>query len=115
VSTLPIAANMPSAAYTPLVVLVVGYAVLSIMSARARSHDDRATADRYSTLAFALVVVSAVYVVVLLIATVVSYPSRVYDMLLILIVVGVFFALLLFVFFAIAEIIPRALRRGRDR
>jgi hypothetical protein len=44
-----------------------------------------------------------------------SYPSRIYDMLIILVVVGVFFALLLFVFFLLAEIVPSALRRGRER
>jgi hypothetical protein len=61
------------------------------------------------------VLVSAAYVLVLLISAVVSYPDRVYDMLIILVVVGMFFALLLFLFFAIAEILPRALRRGRGR
>jgi fatty acid desaturase len=112
---LPIAANMPSAAYTPLVVLIVAYALLSILAGRSRGKDDRANADRFATWAFALVLVSAVYVVVLLIATLIGYPSRVYDMLIILLVVGVFFALLLFVFFLLAELLPRSLRRGGDR
>ncbi len=112
---LPIASNLPSAMYTPLVVLIVGYALLSIMSGRARGHEDRATAERYATIAFGLVLLAAVYVVVLLIAAVFSYPGRFTDMLIILIVVGLFFALLLFVFFLIAEVIPGALRRGRER
>jgi hypothetical protein len=114
-SVLPIAANLPSAMFTPLVVVLVGYAVLSIMAGRARAKEDRASAERYSTIGFALVLVSAAYVLVLLISAVVSYPSRVYDMLIILVVVGLFFALLLFLFFAIAEILPRALRRARGR
>jgi hypothetical protein len=59
--------------------------------------------------------VFAAYAVVLLLAAVFSYPSRFYDMLLIIFVIAVFFALLLFVFFVIAEIIPSALRRGRER
>jgi hypothetical protein len=114
--TLPIAAeNMPSAMYTPLVVLIVIYVLLSIMANRARGHDDRAQAERYANFAFGVVLVSAVYVVVLLIATVFSYPSRFYDMLVILFDIIVFFGLLLFVFFLLAELLPRTLRRGRDR
>jgi hypothetical protein len=112
-SSLPIAANMPSAAFTPLVVIVVVYALLSILAGRARGHDDSAQADRFSTWAFALVLLSAVYVAVLLIATIFSYPSRVWDMVIILVVIGVFFALLLYVLLVLAELLPRALRRGR--
>jgi cobalamin biosynthesis protein CobD/CbiB len=112
---LPIAANMPSAMYTPLVVLIVGYVLLSLMAARARGHEDRTQAERYSGIAFALVLVAAAYVVVLLISTIVTYPSRFYDMLVILVVVGVFFVLLLFVFFVLAEVIPGTFRRGRGR
>jgi hypothetical protein len=114
-SALPIAANMPSAAYTPLLVIAVVYAVLSILAGRARGNDDRAQADRFANWAFAVVLLSAAYVVVLLIATVIGYPSRVYDMVIILVVIGVFFALLLFVFFLLAELLPRSLRRGGDR
>jgi NADH:ubiquinone oxidoreductase subunit 6 (subunit J) len=112
---LPIAANLPSAMYTPLVVLIVAYAVLGIMAGRARSNEQRAQAERYSTIAFGLVLVAALYTVVLLIASIFSYPSRFYDMVIILFVVGAFFVLLLFVFFLLAEEIPRRLRRGGDR
>jgi hypothetical protein len=55
-----------------------------------------------------------VYVAVLLIATIFSYPSRVWDMVIILVVIGVFFALLLYVLLVLTELLPRALRRGRD-
>jgi hypothetical protein len=114
-SMLPIADNLPSTMFTPLVVVLVGSAVLSILAGRARANEDRAGAERFSTIAFALVLLSAAYVLVLLIAAVVSYPNRVSDMLIILVVVGIFFALLLFIFFVIAEILPGARRRGRER
>jgi len=111
---LPIAAeNLPSSMYTPIAVLVAVYAVLSILANRARSHDDRAQADRWANIAFAVVLVAAVYAVVLLITAIFSYPSRSSDMVTIILVMGAFFALLLFVFFVIAELIPHALRRGR--
>jgi hypothetical protein len=114
-SALPIAANLSSTMYAPLVLLLVGYAVLNVLSTRARAGDDNARADRMSGIAFALVLAAAVYTVVLLVSAVVGYWQRVYDMLIILLVILAFFALLLFVFFLIAELIPRALRRGGDR
>jgi hypothetical protein len=110
---LPIASNLPSAMFSPLVLLIVGYAVLALLSARANAHEDTARAERYGTIGFALVLVAALYVLVLAVASVVSYPSRVYDMVITLFVIGAFFALLLFIFFAIAEILPRRFGRGR--
>jgi len=112
---LPIADQLPSAMYTPVVVLVVAYALLSILAGRARSNDDREQADRFTNWAFLVVLVSAAYALVLLMASIFSYPSRFYDMLVIIIVIAAFFALLLFAFFVLAELIPRALRRGDDR
>ena len=111
---LPIA-QLPSAMYTPVVLLLIAYAVLSVLANRARSNDDRAAAERFSNWAFLLVLVFAAYAVVILIAAVFGYPDRFYDMVLIILVITVFFALLLSAFFVIAEIIPRALRRGGDR
>lgn len=113
-SVLPIA-QLPSAMYTPVLLLVIAYAVLSILANRARSHEDRPRAERFTNWAFLVVLVFAAYAVVLLIASVVSYPSRFYDMVVIIFVIAAFFALLLFAFFVIAEVIPNALRRGRDR
>ena len=113
---LPIAAeNLPSAMYTPLVVLIVGYAVFSILSGRARGHEDRAAADRHATIAFGLVLVAAAYAVVLLFTAVFQYPSRMTDMVTILLVIGAFFALLLFVLLLLTEVLPRSLRRSRGR
>jgi cell division protein FtsW (lipid II flippase) len=112
---LVIASNLPSGMYTPLVLLIVGYAGLSIMAGRALANEDRPRAERFGTYAFALVLVAAVYSVVLLIAVIFSYPSRFYDMLVILFVVCAFFALLMFVFFLLSEVIPGAVRRGRGR
>jgi hypothetical protein len=113
--TFPIAAQLPSAMYAPLVILLVAYAVLGILANRARGREDRAGADRYSGIAFALVLVAAVWTVVILLSAVVSYPTRVYDMILIILVILAFFALLVLAFFAIVEWIPRTLRRGGDR
>jgi O-antigen/teichoic acid export membrane protein len=113
-SMLPIA-QLPSAMYTPVVLLVIAYAVLTVLANRARSNDDRAAAEQFSNWAFLVVLVFAAYTVVILIAAVVGYPSRFYDMVLIILVITVFFALLLFAFFLIAEVIPRAFRRGGDR
>ena len=107
------AENLPSSMYTPLVVLLAAYAVLAILAGRARSNDDRAQADRWANIGFAVVLVTAVYAVVLLITGIFSYPSRSSDMITIILVIGIFFALLLFVFFVLAELLPHTLRRGR--
>lgn len=113
-SVLPIA-QLPSAMYTPVLLLLIAYAVLSILANRARSHEDRPRAERFTNWAFLVVLVFAAYAVVLLLASVFSYPSRFYDMVLIIFVIAVFFALLLSAFFVIAEVIPNVFRRGRDR
>jgi hypothetical protein len=112
---LPIAANLPSAMFTPFVLLIVAYALLTIMASRARGKDDRAATDRWANIAFAVVLIAAAYALVMLLSAIFSYPSRFYDMVIILVVIGVFFGLLLFVFFLLAEVVPGALRRGRDR
>jgi hypothetical protein len=96
-----------------LVLLLVGAAVLSLLAARARANEDRPKADRFAGIGFALVVAAAAYTVVLLIATAVGYFNRIYDMLIILVVIGVFFALLLGVFLLLSEVLPRAVGRGR--
>jgi hypothetical protein len=111
---LPIA-QVPSAMYVPIVVLGLALVVLTILAGRARSHDDRQRAERLSNWSFLIVLVFAAWSVVILIASVVGYPSRFYDMVVIILVIIGFFALLLFAFFLIAELVPRALRRGGDR
>jgi hypothetical protein len=114
-SSLPIAANLPSSTFAPLVLLLLGTAVLSILASRARGHDDRERAERLTGIGFLLVLAAAAYTLVLVIAAIVGYYQRVWDMLIILFVFIVFFTLLLFVFFLLAEVIPRALRRGGER
>jgi O-antigen/teichoic acid export membrane protein len=112
---LPIAAeNLPSSLYTPLVVLLAAYVVTVLLANRSRGHDDTGGTDRWETIGFGIVVVSALYTIVLVIATIFNYPSRSTDMVTILIVICGFFALLLFVFFVLAEWLPQRLRGSRS-
>jgi cell division protein FtsW (lipid II flippase) len=108
---LPIASNLPFGSYMPLVVVLAGFAVVSVFGNAARAREDRARAEKLTDIAFLLVLVAAVYAVVLLIASAVSYPERFWDMLLITFVILAFFAVLLFVFFFFAEVLPRLARR----
>lgn len=111
----PIAAeNLPSSLYTPLVVLLVAYVALILFANRSRAHEHTERADTAATYAFIVLLVAAVYTIVLVISAVFAYPSRSTDMLTIVLVIGAFFALLLFVFFLLAEWIPRSLGRGRS-
>jgi hypothetical protein len=112
---LPIAAeNLPSGMYTPLVVLLVAYVALILLATRARGREDTARGDRFDTIAFAVLLVAALYTIVLVISAVFAYPSRSTDMVTIVLVISAFFALLLFVFFLLAEWIPSRLGRGRS-
>ncbi len=108
------AENLPSGLYTPLAVLLVVYAVLILLENRARANEDTEGADRWAMWAFGVLMVAALYTIVLVIAAVFNYPSRSTDMVTIVLVVCGFFALLLFAFFLIAELLPAALRRGRS-
>ena len=113
---LPIAAeNLPSSMYTPLVVLLAIYVVLGLIAARARGHENTDRSERFDTFAFAVLLVAALYTIVLLISAVFAYPSRSTDMVTILVVISAFFAALLFVFFLIAEWVPRKLSRREGR
>ena len=66
----------------------------------------RASAERFDTFAFAVLLVAAVYTIVLVISAAFTYPSRSTDMVTIVLVICGFFALLLFAFFVIVEWIP---------
>ena len=107
------ASNLPSGLYTPLVVLLAAYAVLSLLAGRARGREDRGGTERFETYAFVVLLVAALYTVVLVISAIFAYPSRTTDMVTIILVICGFFALLLFLFFLLAELLPRALGRGR--
>jgi len=109
------AENLPSSMYTPLVVLLAAYAALSLLAGRALSHEDTDRAERFSTIAFAVLLVAALYTIVLVISAVFAYPSRSTDMVTIVLVIRGFFALLLFVFFLIAEWLPGKLSRRGER
>jgi hypothetical protein len=111
-SSLPIASNVPFGLYMPLVVVLAGFAVVSVVGNAARGRGDTARAEKLADIAFLLVLLGAVYAVVLLITSAVSYPQRFWDMILITFVMLAFFAVLLFVFFFIGEVLPRLLRRG---
>jgi hypothetical protein len=108
------AENLPSGLYTPLVVLLVAYAALTLLAGRARANEDTAGTERWAMYAFYVLLVAALYTIVLVIAAVFNYPSRSTDMVTIVLVICAFFALLLFAFFLIAEVLPAALRRGRS-
>jgi hypothetical protein len=95
-------------------VLLAVYVVLGLLAARARAQENTARGDRFNTIAFGVLLVAAAYMIVLVISAAFAYPSRSTDMVTILVVICAFFALLLFVFFLLAEWIPHKLRGGRS-
>lgn len=109
----PIASNLPFGMYMPLVILLAGFALVSVLGNVARNRENRPRAEQLADIAFLLVLLGAVYAAVLLVASAVSYPQRFWDMLLITFVVVAFFGALLFVFFFLGESLPRRLSRRR--
>jgi uncharacterized protein with PQ loop repeat len=109
------AENLPSSMYTPLVVLLAVYVALGLLAGRARSSEDTDRAERFATIGFAVLLLAALYMIVLVISAIFAYPTRSTDMVTIVLVICAFFALLLFAFFLIAEWIPQKLSRGEER
>lgn len=100
--------------YMPLIVLGVVYGVLFVIAQVQSGRGNRARSERLLDFGFALALLAAAYVVVLLLISLVSMPDLIYDMIVIVVVVGVFFAVLLFVLFGLFELlVSRRPRRAK--
>ena len=98
--------------FSPLLLAVLIYAVLFIVASvmRSRGNDDRA--ERMLDAAFLLALVAGAWTAVLLIFAILDEPDDIWDMVIIVVIIGVFFAVLLSVLFGLFELI---LTRGRRR
>ena len=99
--------------YLPLVFLGLGYLVLFLVAQVVRSRGNEAGGERLLDLSFGCALLAGAYVVVLLLISLVSEPDLIYDMLTIMLVIAVFFAVLLGLLFAIFEFFFS--RGGRKR
>jgi hypothetical protein len=102
---------MSSGLYTPLLLIGILYAGLSIAAGVVARRGDHARGERMRDLGFGTALIAAAYTVILLILAAIDAPSRFTDAITIIVVVLAFFGLLLFVLFAMSEAVARI--RGR--
>ena len=91
--------------YLPLVVAGLVYVVLFMVGRVLRGRGETETADRLLDIAFLVVLAVAAYTALLLVLSLVTFPSRIASMLFIMIIVGAFFLLLLLVLFGLFELL----------
>lgn len=101
--------------FSPLIVAAIVYALLYVASGVVRARGSAQTADRMLDLGFGIALLAAAWVAVLLVISVVSESDQVYDMVVVLLVVGGFFALLLALLFGVFEVIFSRGSRGPRR
>ena len=91
--------------YLPLLVLGLICLVLFIAAQVTRSREGGALSERLLDVTFGLALLAGAYVIVLLLIALVSEPDVIYDIVAIMLIVGIFFAVLLFLLFGVFELI----------
>lgn len=96
--------NLSMSLYYPLVLLAAAWGVLQVAGGLVAKRGRAEAGANLETLGFGALLAAAAWGVVLTIMAIVRYPSRTSDLALILVTVGVFFALLLGVLFVLGEV-----------
>ena len=102
---------MSSSLYTPLLLVAVVYAGLSIAAGVVDRRGDHERGERLLDVAFGVALLAAAYTVILLILSAFDAPARFTDAITTMLVVGAFFVLLLFFLFGVSQVYGRI--RGR--
>jgi hypothetical protein len=104
---------LPWSLYVPLLLAAALFAIISITSAVVRSRGNNASAEKLLDLGFVVALVAGVWTLVLLVLAIFDEPDDIWDMVLIVVVVGAFFGILLALLFGVFELIFS--RGGRQR
>lgn len=99
--------------YVPLLLAAAVVIVISMASAIVRSRGNEASAERLLDLRFVVSLAAGAWTLVLLVLAIFDQPDDIWDMVLIVVVVGAFFGILLALLFAVFELIFS--RGGRQR
>jgi hypothetical protein len=99
--------------YVPLLLAAAIFAIISIASAIVRSRGNEASAEKLLDLGFVVAVAAGAWTLVLLVLAIFNQPDDIWDMVLIVVVVGAFFGILLALLFGVFEVIFS--RGGRKR
>ena len=99
--------------FLPLLLAGALYAIIAIVAGRRTSGGNSEGGEKLRDLGFLVALAAAAWTLVLLVMAIFDQPDDVWDMVLIVVVVGVFFAVLLSVLFGIFELIfSRGSRRA---
>ena len=101
--------------YSPLLLALLVYGVLFIAASimRSRGNDDRA--ERILDIGFLVALIAGAWTIVLLVFAILDEPDDIWDMVIIVVIIGVFFAVLLSLLFGLFEwIFTRGSRRRRE-
>jgi hypothetical protein len=91
--------------FMPLLLAAAIYAVLAIVSGVMRSRSNPEGAEKMLDIGFVVAIAAGAWTLVLLVLAIFDQPDDIWDMVLIVLVVGVFFAVLLSLLFGIFELI----------
>ena len=98
--------------YSPLLLALLVYVVLFIAASIARARGNDNGAERILDIGFLVAVIAGAWTLVLLIFAILDEPDDIWDMVIIVVIVGVFFAVLLSLLFGLFEWSSRAARAG---
>ena len=104
-----------SAIYQPLIFLAVIAAILYVAGQVVRARGNEAGGERVLDIAFGVSLLAGVYVVITLLLAIFDEPDVLYDAVVTILVVGVFFLVLLLVLFALFEAFFSRAKRPRAR
>lgn len=98
--------------YLPLVVLAFVALVVFIAAQLVGSGERPELSEKLHDVSFAIALLGSIYVAVLLVISLVSEPDVIYDIILTMLIVFVFFAVLLLLLFGVFELL---FSRGRPK
>lgn len=101
--------------FVPLIVAAVVFATLSVVAAVASGRGNEAGAERLRNVGFLVILLGGAWIVVLLVMSLVSEFAEIWDMITIVLVIVVFFALLLLALFGLSLLFGRVGGGSRRR
>jgi hypothetical protein len=101
--------------YSPLLLALLIYVVLFIAASITRARGNDNGAERILDIGFVVALIAGAWTLVLLIFAILDEPDDIWDMVIIVVIIGVFFAVLLALLFGLFELIlTRGSRRRRE-
>lgn len=91
--------------FVPLIIAAVAFAALSVAAAVVSGRGNEAGAERLRDVGFLVVLLGGAWIVVLLVLSLVSEFEEIWDMITIVLVVTIFFALLLGALFGLSRLL----------